>query len=67
MTIILRLPQISDAGGFVDSGAVDVEYMQQGRFVALRIGAYPEKRVLVQMEGYLDGGVMTPEANAPLS
>jgi hypothetical protein len=51
----------------VDSGAIDVEYMQQRRFVALRMRAHPKKCVLVQMEGYLERGVVTPEADAPLS
>jgi hypothetical protein len=64
--IILRLPRISDAGGFVDSGAIDIEYMQQRRIVALRMRAHSKKCVLVQMEGYLGSGVMTPEADTPL-
>jgi hypothetical protein len=41
--------------------------MEQRRFVALRMGAYPKKRVLLQMEGNLERGVVTPEADAPLS
>ena len=50
----------------MDSGEIDVEDTQQRRFVAIRIGAYPKKHVLVQMEGYLERGVVTPEADAPL-
>jgi hypothetical protein len=64
--IILPLPRISNAGGFLDSDAIDVEHMQQRRFVAIDIGAYLTKGFLVQMERYLERGVVTPEADAAL-
>jgi hypothetical protein len=64
--IILPLPRISNAGGFLDPGAIDVEHTQQRRFVAIHIGAYPTKGFLVQMERHLDRGVVTPEADAAL-
>ena len=64
--IILPPPRISNAGGFLDSDAIDVEHMQQRRFVAIHIGAYLTKGFLVQMERYLERGVVTPEADAAL-
>src|ERR1700720_4548141 len=64
--IILPPPRISNAGGFLDSDAIDVERMQQRRFVAIHIGAYLTKGFLVQMERYLERGVVTPEADAAL-
>ena len=64
--IILPPPRISNAGGFLGSDAIDVEHMQQRRFVAIHIGAYLTKGLLVQMERYLERGVVTPEADAAL-
>src|SRR3984893_87932 len=64
--IFLPPPRISNAGGFLDSDAIYVEHMQQRRFVAIHIGAYPTKGFLVQMERYLERGVVTPEADAAL-
>ena len=64
--IILPPPRISNAGGFLDSDAIYVEHMQQRRFVAIHIGAYLTKGFLVQMERYLERGVVTPEADAAL-
>ena len=64
--IILPPPRISNAGGFLNSDAIDVEHMQQRRFVAIHIGAYLTKGFLVQMERYLERGVVTPEADAAL-
>ena len=64
--IILPPPRISDAGGFLDSDTIDVEHMQQRRFVAIHIGAYLTKGFLIQMERYLERGVMTPKADAAL-
>jgi hypothetical protein len=64
--IILPPPRISNAGGFLDSDAIDVEHMQQRRFVSIYIGADFTKGFLVQMERYLEGGVVTPEADAVL-
>jgi hypothetical protein len=64
--IILPPPRMCNAGGFLDSDAIDVEHMQQRRFVAIHIGAYLTKGLLVQMERYLERGVVTPEADAAL-
>ena len=64
--IILPPPRISNAGGFLDSDPIGVEHMQQRRFVAIHIGAYLTKGFLVQMERYLERGVVTPEADAAL-
>src|ERR1700730_13758795 len=64
--IILPQPRISNAGGFLDSDTIDVEHMQQRHFVAIHIGAYLTKSFLVQMERYLERGVVTPEADAAL-
>ena len=57
--ITLPPPRISNAGGFLESDAIDVELMQQRRFVAIHIGAYLTKGFLVQMERYLERGVVT--------
>lgn len=64
--IILPPPRISNAGGFLDSDAIDVEHMQQRRFAAIHIGAYLTQGFFVQMERYLERGVVTPEADAAL-
>jgi hypothetical protein len=64
--IILPPPRISNAGGFLDSDTIDVEHMQQRHFVAIHIRAYLTKSFLVQMERYLERGVVTPEADAAL-
>src|SRR3984893_2302632 len=64
--IILPPPRISNAGGFLDSDAIDVEHMQQRRFVAIHIGAYLTKGFLVQMERHLERRVVTPEADLAL-
>src|ERR1700730_8666281 len=64
--IILPPPRICNAGGFLDSDAIDVEHMQQRRFVAIHIRAYLTKSFLVPMERYLERGVVTPEADLAL-
>ena len=64
--IIPSPPRIGNAGGFLDSNAIDVEHMQKRRFVASRMRADLTERFLVQMERYLEGGVVTPEADAVL-
>src|ERR1700731_481209 len=64
--IILPPPRISNAGGFLDSDTIDVEHMQQRRFVAIHIGAYLTKSFLVQMKRYLERSVVTPEADPAL-
>jgi len=64
--ITLRPPRtrISDAGGFLDSGTIDVEHVQQWGFVAIRIGAYLTEGFLIQMERDLERGIVAPKADA---
>jgi hypothetical protein len=48
--VILPPPRIGNARGVLDLDPIDVEHMQQRRFVAIHIGAYLTKRFFVQME-----------------